>query len=89
MITKRRNFMSVFVFTACILLTCISCTKHNTLTEDEIAAGWTLLFDGETLNGWKDFNGEGLTMPWHVVDGCIQAKGEGSDEDGYIVTVKE
>jgi len=63
--------------------------KQNTLTPGEIADGWQLLFDGETLNGWKDYNGTTLTMPWHVVDGCIQAKGEGSDGSGYIVTNKQ
>lgn len=63
--------------------------KHNTLTRQEKAEGWELLFDGKTLNGWKDFNGEALTMPWHVVDGCIQAKGDGSDLSGYIVTTKQ
>ena len=89
---KRSNYFYVFICTACIVLSGIfSCTetKHNTLTEDEIAQGWKLLFDGETLAGWKDYNGPALTQPWHVVDGCIQAKGEGSDEDGYIVTEKE
>lgn len=27
--------------------------KHNSLTADEVAAGWILLFDGETTFGWK------------------------------------
>lgn len=67
-----------------------SCTtEQNTLTQDEIADGWQLLFDGKTLNGWRDYNGTALTEPWHVVDGCIQAKGDGSDASGYIVTDKE
>ncbi len=68
-----------------------SCTapKHNTLTAEEVADGWQLLFDGKTLNGWKDYNGDSLTQPWHVVDGCIQANGDGSDLSGYIVTEKQ
>ena len=68
-----------------------SCTgpKPNTLTEEEIADGWQLLFDGKTMNGWRDYNGESLQQPWHVVDGCIQAKGDGSEALGYIVTEKE
>ncbi len=75
---------------AAIILSAASCgPKHNTLTKAEIADGWELLFDGETLTGWKDFNGEGLSNSWTVVDGCIQAKGEGSDGSGYIVTEKE
>ncbi|MDR1330857.1 MAG: DUF1080 domain-containing protein [Tannerella sp.] len=63
--------------------------KQNALTPDETATGWQLLFDGETLNGWRDYNGTMLTKPWHVVDGCIQADGSGSDSDGYIVTERQ
>ena len=63
--------------------------KDNQLTKAEIEDGWELLFDGETMNGWRDYNGDSLTEPWHVVDGCIQAKGSGSDGDGYIVTDQE
>ena len=89
MITKKAKFISCsLMLGACIMISCAE-TKQNTLTEQEIAAGWTLLFDGETLNGWKDYNKPTLTQPWHVVNGCIQAKGEGSDTDGYIVTNKE
>ncbi len=66
-----------------------SCQKHNTLTEAEKAEGWQLLFNGENLDGWRDFNGTELTNGWHVVDGCIQASGEGGDASGYIVTDKQ
>ena len=71
-----------------LMASCIG-VKHNTLTEAEKADGWQLLFDGQTLDGWKDYNGETLTQPWHVVDGCIQANGDGSDLSGYIVTKKQ
>ena len=71
------------------LLTTACSVEHNVLTPEEKAAGWELLFDGATLDGWKDYNGKTLTQPWHVVDGCIQAKGDGSDGSGYIVTNKE
>jgi len=82
--------LSASAIAICLLTTFTSCEeKHNTLTPEETASGWTLLFDGETLNGWRDYNGTTLTKPWHVVDGCIQAKGAGSDSDGYIVTDKQ
>ena len=32
--------------------------KPNTLTSAEKADGWQLLFDGETLDGWRDYNGD-------------------------------
>ncbi len=63
--------------------------KHNVLTDAEKAAGWQLLFDGETLNGWRDFNGTGVTAPWAVENGTLSALGKGSDSDGYIVTDKQ
>ncbi|MCD7976531.1 MAG: DUF1080 domain-containing protein [Tannerellaceae bacterium] len=78
---------------SCLLLTGVftGCSEkeQNTLTPQEISEGWELLFDGKTLNGWRDYNGTSLTEPWHVVNGCIQAKGEGSDGSGYIVSDKE
>jgi hypothetical protein len=46
----------------------------NTLTKEEQAGGWKLLFDGRTLNGWEDPARE--TPPgdaWMVEDGCIRA----------------
>ena len=63
--------------------------KPNTLTAAEEAEGWQLLFDGETLNGWRSFNEKELKGGWTVVDGCIQASGEGGDASGYIVTDKK
>lgn len=73
-----------------VLLLSSSCSQQqNVLTEAEKAEGWQLLFDGETLNGWRDYNGSELTVPWEVVDGTIRAKGGGSDLSGYIVTDKE
>ena len=73
-----------------ILATALSCTeKNNTLTASEKAEGWELLFDGKTLDGWRDFNGTELTGPWVVEDGTIRAEGEGSDSNGYIVTNRE
>lgn len=72
-----------------VLLTACGSEKNNTLTEKEKSEGWQLLFDGTTMTGWRDYNGTTLTEPWHVVDGCIQAKGDGSDGNGYIVTDKQ
>ena len=68
----------------------LSCEqKPNTLTSKEKADGWELLFDGQTLNGWRDFNGTSLTGPWEVQDGTIWTDGEGDDGNGYIVTDRE
>jgi hypothetical protein len=87
---KGRFVMPVVALSVMLSGLFSSCeSKQNTLTSEEIAEGWQLLFDGQTLNGWRDYNGATLATPWHVVDGCIQAKGEGSDASGYIVTDKQ
>jgi hypothetical protein len=62
--------------------------KPNTLSEAEIAEGWTLLFDGSSLDQWRNFKSEELTG-WKAADGTIRADGSGSDASGYIVTKKE
>ncbi len=45
----------------------------NTLTPDEQKAGWILLFDGKSFEGWVDPN---LKRPpahaWAVIDGCLK-----------------
>lgn len=82
----------IILFASIIMIAfCTACTPeggHNKLTKKEIDEGWELLFDGETLNGWRDYNGEELTAPWFAEDGMIQAKGKGADEHGYIVSDK-
>jgi hypothetical protein len=63
-------------------------TLVNTLTEEEKAEGWMLLFDGKTTRGWKNFNEDTLTG-WAVEDECLVALGLGGDIGGDIVTEHE
>ncbi|MDO7616108.1 MAG: DUF1080 domain-containing protein, partial [Flavobacteriaceae bacterium] len=37
----------------------------------EVSNQWTLLFDGETLNGWHQYNGEGMSDQWSVIDSAM------------------
>lgn len=82
----------IILFVSIIMITftnaCTSEGQHNTLSQQEVNDGWELLFNGEDLDGWRDYNGENLSAPWFVEGGLIQAKGEGADEHGYIVTEK-
>ena len=44
----------------------------NTLTPEEKAAGWELLFDGKTTHGWRRAGGVGFPKRgWRVEDGCL------------------
>jgi Domain of Unknown Function (DUF1080) len=44
----------------------------NTLTPAEQKAGWVLLFDGKTLDGWRGYKGTDATgTRWAVKDGLL------------------
>jgi hypothetical protein len=55
-----------------LMLTAVTWAEeaHNKLTPAEIADGWILLFDGETLFGWSAENSSFDKM-WMVKDGAI------------------
>ena len=46
-------------------------SKINTLTAKEKAAGWKLLFDGKSLDGWHNFKAQGVKPGWQVKDGAL------------------
>lgn len=67
---------------------------HNSLSPEQVAEGWQLLFDGETLKGWKRFNHDTIGPLWSVQDGAILCDGEGLGEGsgemgGSLVTTRE
>jgi hypothetical protein len=45
--------------------------KINTLTDEETAAGWKLLFNGNDLTGWHNFKREDIRPGWQVKDGAL------------------
>lgn len=86
-----KNLTAAFIF--CILTSFFSCSSQknaeiNTLSKQEIADGWTLLFDGKTTNNWKTFNG-GEVTGWKITDGILNNSGVGSDHGGDIITKKQ
>jgi hypothetical protein len=52
----------------------------NTLSPAEKAAGWKLLFDGKTGNGWRGYKKPGFPdKGWVVEDGCLKVSKGGGD----------
>jgi len=52
----------------------------NTLTDDEKKAGWKLLFDGKSLDGWNNFKKKDVKAGWQIKDGtlaCVDPKNAG------------
>lgn len=76
---KIKTSVFIIVFYA-LSLTGFTQEKDNALTPEEFAAGWELLFDGESLNGWKAYNGD-EPRTWSVNDNAIYCDGSGGGDD--------
>ena len=62
----------------------------NKLTNKEKRAGWVLLFDGQSLNGWRGFNLDAAPDCWQVEDGELKIINEGGAESAEgIITDKK
>ncbi len=58
---------------AAVLLTfaTVSYSQENYLTDAEKAAGWKLLFNGTSFDGWHNFKGQDVRPGWQIKDGAL------------------
>jgi len=61
-------------------------TPPNTLSEAERRAGWRLLFDGRTTDGFRGYRGDAMSPGWIVEDGALVLRGAPA---GDLVTSDE
>jgi hypothetical protein len=82
-------FRSFFLLTFFMVASCnkpapqseaTAASELNTLTDEEKTAGWEILFDGKTLDGWKRYGADSIGPLWSVKDGIIVCSGEGLGE---------
>ena len=78
--------LALLVFPAALLLVQLGAAADdkgkapNQLTDEEKKAGWKLLFDGKTLDGWHNFKKDTVRPGWQVKDGtlaCVDPKDAG------------
>ena len=51
-------------------------TYVNELTEAEQRGEWKLLFDGKSLDAWRNYQSDSITDGWNVTDGAIVRTGK-------------
>lgn len=63
----------------------------NTLSEDEKAEGWQLLFDGQSMEAWRGVNKDAFPQHgWNIKNGeLVLLNQKGEPRGGDIVTKKE
>ena len=79
MLAATMKKLSVFALALALVATgcathCGSCCaqeKPNTLTKAEQAAGWQLLFDGQSFNGWHNFKMDGVRSGWQITNDVL------------------
>jgi len=78
------------IFCALFVFGCSSNTeRENRLTDQEKKDGWTLLFDGKTLNGWHLFNRGNIPSAWSVDSGMLVCNPHAKNvKHGDLVTDK-
>jgi hypothetical protein len=73
------------ILAAAILLAAMPALAQipNTLTAQENARGWHLLFDGKTTSGWHSTHGPDFPATgWEVKDGLLSVTEHGGEEGG-------
>lgn len=54
-----------------LLVALLALQDPNVLTAQEKEAGWCLLFDGKTTEGWRNYRAVTVGEGWQVVDGAL------------------
>jgi hypothetical protein len=66
-----RAFALLFALIATTRFAVADDANINTLTDAEKAAGWKLLFDGKSFDGWHNFKQDGIRDGWQIKDGAL------------------
>ena len=64
-------FRTIAVTIGFAALATVAHAADNQLSRAERKAGWILLFDGKTTEGWRGFKQAGADLGWRVEDGLL------------------
>ena len=74
-------------------LPALSQATPNTLSKNEVANGWKLLWDGKTTTGWRSTHGPDFPPTgWEIKDGLLSVTEHGGEEGGNagdIITTRK
>ncbi len=62
---------------------------QNKLSKQEEDEGWWLLFDGQSLQKWRNYNSQETGSAWKIEDGALVLDTSNGAKGGDLVTQKE
>jgi quercetin dioxygenase-like cupin family protein len=77
-----------------VLLVGARAPQESSLTEEEKKAGWKLLFDGKTFDGWRGYKMKDVPPGWKIIDGAFVrvkggAGGKGAGGGDDLITIDQ
>ena len=89
------NKFTAFAVVLFLMLSCKTGNNDNTSQMDSTDTasntedGWTSLFDGKTLSGWRNFKSQSIGPGWKVVDETIRFDPSGGESGGDLITSEQ
>lgn len=76
---KRVFTIAIVIAGGCLFRSAAQAQQQNTLSPQEQAGGWELLFNGKNLDGWHSYLQKSPGKDWSVDHGAIRLKKTNSD----------
>ncbi|HUV67272.1 MAG TPA: DUF1080 domain-containing protein [Sedimentisphaerales bacterium] len=64
---------------------CVSQIQINQLSQEEKELGFKLLFDGKSMDQWRNYKSEGINPQWQLIDGAMVL----TEKGGKDIVTKE
>lgn len=89
MIFTNKNLWKAAIVAFLFLPLAVIAQQQNTLTSQEKADGWQLLFNGKDLQGWHSYLKGKPTKNWTVQQGAIAVTEKHNGQESDLVTNEE
>lgn len=73
--------INIVLLLSIIIPSLISCAQSQKEEPQTLESQWISLFDGESFNGWKEYNSDTINSKWQIKNGAIIVSKDGNTRD--------